>query len=612
MADKNVNANESEDIFSLLNKIDALLSVSDRREEIASKAVPLSEMKIDQFKEQGFIDAQLEEITKGIEHHLPIEYYAKKEINWMQMYEIRQGLIEGLDVEPYANQLFSASQMREIRLGLLDHLNVSSYAKLMLSATDMRRIRMVLFAEAYKAKKKHFGRTIKEEESGITLRISDDCMKAFIQIPDGSSDITEMQLLNFIKENEVTYGVNTEKIRNILSQKNAGKEVCIAEGKVPFEGKDGWYELFFENTIDNFCYVPPDEEIDYSSVSVIESVKPGDVLVKYHPAIKDTKGMTVTGIPVDGSPGQDLAPLTGTGIKYDAAQNLYTAAAKGCPSYNSTTNSLDIWNIFVIKGDVSYLQSLEFDGIVHILGSVRNLAVVRATGDIIIDGFVEGATVVSDHNIIIKGGVNGGEQGKIKAGGFVHGKFFENANVESRGEITSNYYLNCNLKTDSCVYAQGKKGRITGGRIEAAVGIEATIITNHLSTATLFLVGDIVGLEKRVSTLSRAREKAMDELQELELGKQKLLMLLGRDAAEGNTLYTKTCQAIYTEETIIEQNEKEIERLNLVLKRARKAYVRVRGRLDENVVFIINGSKKIIGKNITRGIVLTKTSTLGR
>lgn len=611
MPDKKHTEKETDDISSILSKIDALVSVSDRKDEITSKTVPPSEMKLDKLKDDGFINAQLKEISKGIEAGLPIDKYAKKEFNWMQMYELRQGLLEGLDVDIYANPHFSASQMREIRLGLSDDLNVSSYAKLMLSATDMHRIRMVLFADAYKEEARRTEKYMTDEETGIKLKISKDSLQAYIQIPDASKiELTEPLLLNVLKEHEIIYGVKNDIVKK-LAAKGAARETCIAEGTAPALGENGSYELFFENKIDNFSYVPPDEEIDYSSVSVIESVNPGDVLAKYHPAVKDTKGTTVTGIPIEGIPGEDLPPLTGHGIQYDAEQNIYIATEKGCPSYSSATNSLDVWNIFQIRGDVSYLQSLEFDGTVHISGSVHNLAVVRATGDIIIDGFVEGAHVCSDRNIIIKGGVNGGEQGLIKAGGFVHGKFFENANVEAGGEITANYYLNCSLTTDNCVYAQGKKGRITGGQISAAVGIEATLIGNYLSKKTIFHVGDIHSLEKRVSDTIRKKEKAAEEMQELLLGKQKLIMLLGYDAVEGNTLYTKTCHAISTEEIIIAQCEKEISRLSTVITRAEKAFVRVHGTLQENVVFIINGSKKIIEKSISRGILLTKSSQLG-
>lgn len=67
---------------------------------------------------QGYNEAQIYEITRGIQQKLPIIQIARKEYNWMQMYEIRKGLQEKVDVSQYSDPLFSAQEMREIRLGL--------------------------------------------------------------------------------------------------------------------------------------------------------------------------------------------------------------------------------------------------------------------------------------------------------------------------------------------------------------------------------------------------------------------------------------------------------------------------------------------------------------
>lgn len=609
MSDKEIITNDTDEITSILSTIDALLSVSDRKDEIVSKAVPLSEIKIEKLREEGFAEAQLTEISKGLEKKLPVNLYAKKELNWMQMSEIRLGLMDGLDVTVYANSLFSASQMREIRLGLLDHLDVSAYAKLMLSATDMRRIRKVLFNEAYKAKEKHFGRTVEDEATGVLLRISEDCLEAYMRIPEGAgTDLAEPDLLQILADHEITYGIIQENLSSLLEQDPGGDELCVAQGKAPIIGKSGWYELFFKNTIENSHYLPPDREIDYSSVSAVENVAPGDVLAKYHPAQTDTGGITVTNIPVDGINGEELPRLTGVGIRYDDSERTYIATTSGHPSYSNVTNSLNVWRIHEVAGNVSYLQSMSFDGIIHVSGSVQNMAVLRATGDIIIDGFVEGAHIFSDQNVIIKGGVNGGEQGSITAGGFLHGKFFENATIRANGSIEGNYFLNCTISTDNSVFARGKKSRIIGGSIEAAYCIEAAVIGNYLSHKTIFQVGDTASINKRITDNAKTKEKALAELQELTLGQQKLIMLLG-DATKDNDLYNKTCSAIYTKELQVSTCDREVTRLKAALARASKAYVKVNSRLQEDVVFIINGNKKIVDRTITRGIVLTKQST---
>lgn len=595
------------DISSLLNTIDSLLSVSGHMEAIDSQTIPLSKLKLNELKEAGFTETQLEEISKGLKADLPVEIYAKKEYNWMQMYEIRMGLMERLDPEIYASPLYSANQMHEIRLGMLNHLDVSSYANLVLSATDMQTLRKMLFAKAYKANPTKFARTFTDDETGILIRISKDCMQAFLMLPANvSEDLSLSDLFRVLDNHEIVYGLIEDNIRRIAQTRPVNQEILIAQGKPPITGKPGWYELFFENCIEKGHTVPPDGEIDYTDVNTIDVVNPGDKLAKYHPAQKDTEGITVTGITVEGITGGNLPRLTGVGFELDDASGIYYATAKGYASYNDSTSSLNVWNVYHVQGDVCYYQSVEFDGTIHVSGSVRSMATLRAKGDIIIDGFVENANVYSDQNIVIKGGANGGGQGRIEAGGSVRANFFENIDVTAKGMVESNYYFNSNITTEDRMIARGRKARIIGGRICAALSVDAVIVGNYLSSKTLFNVGDIHSMKRNITTLSATRKGVLDELDQLAMGKQKLTLLLGESQVTGNPLYVKTCNAIHTKELQMQDLDREIDRIHTVMKRAEKAYIKIHGHLQADVTIIINNIRKETPTITSRSIMLTK------
>ncbi len=593
-----------DDIVSILTKIDDLVSVSGNKLDISAQTIPISHMKADELKAEGFVEAQIWEILKGKEKNLSVEEYADKRYNWMQMREIRKGIAANLDTKIYEDPLFSANQMREIRLGLVDHLDVSSYAKLVLSSTDMNKIRKVLFGERYK-KEKNFGRMMEDDETGILIRISDDYIQAYMKIPEGISvKLTEELLAHVLKENDIIYGIKQEELKKIVEGNLIGQEVCVAEGQLPTTGRAGRYELFFENCIENGYTIPPDEEIDYSAVTLIEVAQVGEKLAVYHPPQKNIEGKLVTGLSIDGESGRELPPLTGKG--FERKGNTYVATEPGYVSYDKITGTLNVSRVYNFSGDVRRYQSIEYDGTVHISGSVRNSAVVRASGDIIVDGFVENANIYSGQNIVIKSGVNGGGQGVVEAGGSLRGKFFENATIKASGMIEGNYFLNCVIDTDDRVIARGKKARIMGGSIKAAVGVEAVVVGNYLSKKTTFVVGDTIELDKRISVLKSARDKALDELQQLQVGKQKLLMLVGEDQADKNPLYQKTCMAIHTKEIEVEGLEQEIDRLHVVMDRASKAYVQVRKEVQPDIMFIINGVRKKTESLIQRGITLTR------
>lgn len=609
--EKSEDCNKDE-IASILGKIDELVSVSVNKAQIAVNAAPLSKEAMEKrLQEEGFAEAQLNEITKGMASNLPTEIYAKKCYNWMQMREIRKGLFEDLNTSIYADPLFSAEQMREIRLGLVDKLDVTSYAKLMLSSTDMRKFRYILFNESYRHNKKQFGRYIEDPETGIALRISNDCMKAYLTIPENvKKELTLECLQQVLTEYNIIYGVSIKKLQKIITEHSYNQEICVATGKHAVDGKPGWYEIFFENSVEKGKTVAPDDEIDYSEVNVIDMVMPGKILAKYHPAEKDTEGRTVTNIPIGGIMNEELPPLNGVGFERNEQDNTYIAKEKGYASYDSTTGSLNVWNVYKINGDVSYYQSIEYDGTVLISGSVRNSAIIYAKGDVIIDGFVESAQVYSQQNIVIKSGVNGGGNGYIEAGGSVRGKFFENIAIKASGMIEGNYFLNCNINTDDRLIARGKKAKIMGGHVEAAIGVEASSICTYLSKKTFFNIGDTYSLNKRVADLEHNKKSISEELQQLIIGKQKLTMLMGDDPKNQSPLYKKTCDAIHTKELQYSECNKAISRLNAVIKRAEKAYVRVYSELHPNVTFTINGQRKKVEKKISKGILLTKEKNI--
>lgn len=610
----------NDDIASILNTIDSLVSASGMKVEDSKplrsdkgKSLTPDTIDLNELEKEGFAESQIIQIKKGLDKNLPVNLYADKAFNWMQMYEIRRGLSDSINVGIYANPLYSASQMREIRLGLVDHLDVTPYAKLMLSFTDMQKARREIFAKEYKERPNSFGRIIENDDTGIIIRISDDCMNAYMNVPDTApSDLTENDLIQVLTDHEITYGFINENLSRIIRDKIHNEEVCVASGSRPSAGKDGYYELFFKNHIENGRIVPPDYEMDYSEVNILDMISPGTLLAEYHPAEKNVDGITVTGITIYGSDGKDLPILSGVGIEYDAEQNIYTATEKGFVSYNSATGSLNVYNVYVIHGDINYFQSFEYDGAVHVTGSVRGASSIKAMGDIIIDGFVEHAYLHSEQNIVIKGGVNSNNQGEIVSGGSIRGKFFENATLKASGLIEGNYFLNCNIFTDDRVLARGNKSMIMGGNIVAALGVESVTIGNYLSKKVLFNVGDTNEIEKRITALSEEYDTVSDELSRLQAGLEKLSKVIGSEYVTKNDLYNKTCAALQIKETQALKLEKEINRLNIVLERAAKAYVHIYGEIQPDVIFCINGVRKKTESSIKRGIVLTKESLTRR
>lgn len=589
-------------VDELLNTINDMVGMEAKQKPVS---VSYTEFTAEKLKEKGFRDSQIQEIQLGIEHNLPVEIYAKECYNWKQMYEIRMGLLENLDTKIYENPLFSSEQMREIRLGLLDNLDVSSYARLILTVTDMRKMRKQLIAKAYQVNPEGFGRTFTDERSGVILRISDDCMEAFITLPE-ERNFSVHNIEKILEHNDIVHGILPEQLQKIAKEKPQGVEIKVAQGETAGEGTEGWFEYFFNQEDSVAPTIQEDGKADYTNVIMADKVTPGTVLVKYHPTEAGKPGKTVTGIVIEGSRGKELSPLTGKGFTRDEEKDTYVAAEDGYVSYDEIKGTLNVWNVYVVQGDVNrYNGHISYDGMVHIKGSVSDMAEIEAKGDVIVDGFIEGAIIRAGGNVVIKRGVNAGGQGYIQAGGTVMGNFFEAANIRAGKDVEGNYFLNCHVKTDGNVTARGNKGRIMGGDITAAHAVESVTIGNYGGVKTLIYVGDTSDMVLRTKQLEEEMRQSKLEILQLEEAKDKLRGMLGSDAVEQNDLFQQTCLAIQVKEQYREHMEKELVHLRETQTRARKAYIRVSGKLQEGVKVSINGNAMEI-KNTLSGITLTK------
>ena len=243
---------------------------------------------------------------------------------------------------------------------------------------------------------------------------------------DDGRAYTIAELRRLLKKYEVRHGILADGLHEATIEGTRGKEILIAQGIPPMPGRDGYYELAFDRELPDAPELLADGSVDYTHVVLADTAQPGEKLAEYRPAGKGKSGMTVTGIAIDGEKGRELPPLTGSGIAVDSEKRVYTAAIKGYVTYDAERCKLSVMQTYLVNGDVnSYSGSVIYDGTVHVSGCVSGKAVIRATGDVVVDGFVSGGSIEAGNNVILRSGVNAADQGSIQADGRIMGKFFE-------------------------------------------------------------------------------------------------------------------------------------------------------------------------------------------
>lgn len=597
------------------NLIEELYQLEGTDASLRGMGSELSEEDIEKLLEpyqKDYYESQIKEIRYGLEQELPVEVFARQYYNWKQMRELRLGLYAGLNVSIYESPLYTAEQMREIRWGLMDHLPVQEFAKLVYSPTDMREYRAELLSKTYMKKAKGYEKVFLDEDTGIQIHISDDYISACLLIPQGCRrQFMEGELKALLKKYDICEKYLIEEtISRLAAGDYRGKEVLVAEGNAPSEGRNGSHEFLFEKRLPGVPEITGDGRADYTNVMVAEAVSKDQKLVKYHPAWKGRSGRTVTGVEIPGKAGMELGPLTGRGFYRSPKDGHYYAAIDGHVSFEEKRGLLNVVEVLFVQGDLTRINgNIEYEGTVHVQGNVNDMTQIRAGKDIIVDGYVEGAKLYAGKNIIIRKGANAANQGYIEAGGKIMGSFFESVTIKAGGSIEGNYFMNCEVDSGGKIEARGGKSRIIGGRLCAAAGIETTMLGSPSRNRTEVEVGNTLRAEQEYSLCAKKIEKIEEELKQLRDARMSFMGLEEIDEEKKKLLH-RILQAINIKEEALAEESEKLAQLEIKRKWSKNAYVRIRGTVFENVKITIDGLNKEIQED-TRQMIFTREKIKG-
>lgn len=554
-------------------------------------------LNIDPYLSTNLRGVAIQEICEGLQTGMDVSLYANDKYNWQQMREIRLGLEHRLDVAKYDNPMYDAKQMREIRIGMEEGLDIAEYASLMYTAKDMRRLRQRQEASIEKVMspdvREKPGADAKKEKDGppewFAVMISEDEMEAYLICNKRPKNASADVILEELRKQGITKGIDKEAIEQTLRQVAENKQMKIASGRPAEDGKDGWYEYFFRTEVVRTPKHLEDGSVDYQNIEWFETVKKDQKLVYYHKAGSGTFGYTVTGLLLKPHKGKELPMLRGSGYVLEEDGQTYISAMNG--RIELRENQLIISRLFEFDEITMATGNVNVDGNVHIKGHVGSNTTIRATGDIVIDGFVESAVIESGGNIVLRNGVNASNQGMIYAREKVVGRFFEAANIKCDGDIHLDYSMDSQISAKGKIVFSGSKGLLIGGRTEAQKGLTAYNIGNSAGALTTIQFGT----SNETRRISKAQADQMADIKrEISILKKSYEEFQRKYAPEvlnGMELYLKLENAIYTKENEYKQLRKEHDLLKKNMKESDLAEVRVRGYLYEGVLFESGGQK---------------------
>lgn len=331
----------------------------------------------------------------------------------------------------------------------------------------------------------------------------------------GGNEVSEQSFQEQMQESGITFGVQNEKVKKLLSGSSCFVFTVVARAVLPVNGTDGYVTDYFSRDIGEPHLVENEQGIvDFKDLHWLVPIEKGCVVCDVTAPTKGSNGTDIRSHPIPAVDGKSAKLPMGENIGYNDDQTALIAKEGGQIVFKN--GKFHIRNITIIPGNVdSSTGNLDVKGNLMIRGNVNAGFSVHAQGDVTIEGTVEGSLISADGNITLCKGINGNMVGTIVAGKDINSKYMENAKIHAGGNVNAGSAINCEISCYGRISVTAGRGTAIGGFLSAMQGIEAKIIGNKIGRVTVLTIGP---------TPEFLNEKNLAQ-QEYESVKQKLQML---------------------------------------------------------------------------------------
>ncbi|MBR0062401.1 MAG: DUF342 domain-containing protein [Selenomonadaceae bacterium] len=351
-----------------------------------------------------------------------------------------------------------------------------------------------------------------EPYARIIVELSRDKMKATVRYDtrEGAKLPTKDMVMAALTEAGVVYGIDEDAIESGIGSLTP---FTAAEGLQPVNGENAYIDRKFNLGIQGKPVVDEYDKVDYKDLNLFVLAKENQTLAIRVPQTKGTNGKNVLGAVVPAQNGRPIPMPEGRNTKVVGEHRLI-ATVNGQIVDKGSRISID--PRLIIKGPVGVSTGdVNFDGSVLIGGNVEQGFKVTATGDIEINGSINGAEVTG-RNVYIRGGITGAERVKVIAEHDVRTAFAENALIEAGNDVyISDIAYHSQIRAGKRIVMEDKHGQITGGHVVAGEEINVKVIGNSAFVVTRVSVGVDPTLQKEYQDLRKSYKESRRRLMQI-------------------------------------------------------------------------------------------------
>ena len=432
-----------------------------------------------------------------------------------------------------------------------------------------------------------------------SMKVSEDGMTAYARFLPASENGRRMTKDDFLKDlrfRRISYGIDMEILERHFNGNGVFcTDILIAKGDDPVQGCDARIEYLFDTDIQVHPKTREDGSVDFFHMTTINHCKKGEVLARIIPEDPGKEGFDIFGRTI--KPRNVKKESLKFGRNICLSEDKYSITSEVDGHVSLTDGKVFVSSVYEVKNvDVS-TGNLDFDGSIEIGGDVMENYEVKAGGDVIINGTVEGATIIASGNIIIAKGMNGMGKGLLQAGGNVVIKFVENANIQAGGYVQTEAILHSKVSAGTEIVVEGRRGMIAGGYIQARTKVDAKTIGAAMGGNTVLEVGTDPGLKEKCSQIQKTiaeNSKTIRNAENILLGYQTKIKR-GIQVTPSQVKYMKTVAKMITDKN--EENQglnQEKEKLQQMMKPGSQAEIIIRDEIYPGTTIIIGEAVKTI------------------
>lgn len=391
-------------------------------------------------------------------------------------------------------------------LDIYDLIDSSEYGDLFLVTNNVKNAIAEMNDVLKSLPANQTGREIRYEvlqriDATAKAKIENDEMQASIEITaaQGGAHLSAKAILDFAKEQGIVKGFIKEQLISLAqsaarAEPSAQVTKIIAKGKPAQNGKDTKIKMLVESAQSRILkpQAREDGSVDMRNLGDIICVKAGDPLAQRIPFTMGIEGYTVTGKPLQPTPGEDCQLEVGEGtVLSPKNNNVLISTLVGLPKI--INNGMTVEEVYKVNNVDIGSGHIRFEGNVIIEGDVKESMKVIASGDITVGGFVESATLQAGGDVIIQKGIIGKKQ-EVETNNVDDIKM--SAFISAKGSIHATYcqYAELIAKTDITIENQLMHSIVTlGGKLWVGQEdkLNGKLIAGHISAGTSVHAGSI-------------------------------------------------------------------------------------------------------------------------